>query len=52
MHKMDLTLVQLMHELESAEQSLIEPGGINLRRVLLNLKGNLWLETRTRKRRQ
>ena len=29
MHKMDLTPVQLMHELESAEQSLKEPGSIN-----------------------
>ena len=29
MHKMDLTSVQLMHELESAEQSLKEPGSIN-----------------------
>ena len=29
MHKMDLTLVQLMHELESVEQSLKEPGSIN-----------------------
>ena len=29
MHKMDLTPVQLMHELDSAEQSLKEPGSIN-----------------------
>ena len=29
MHKMDLTPVQLMHELESAEQSLKEPDNIN-----------------------
>ena len=29
MHKMDLTQVQLMHELESVEQSLKEPGNIN-----------------------
>ena len=29
MHKMDLTPAQLMHELESAEQSLKEPGSIN-----------------------
>ena len=29
MHKMDLTPVQLMHELESAEQSLKEQGSIN-----------------------
>ena len=52
MHKMDLTPVQLMHELESAKQSLKEPGSINFMRVLLNLKGNLRVETRTRKRRQ
>ena len=29
MHKMDLTPVQLMHELESAKQSLKEQGSIN-----------------------
>ena len=29
MHKMDMTIVQLMHELESTEQSLTEPGSIN-----------------------
>ena len=29
MHKMDLTPVQLMHELESVEQSLTKPGNIN-----------------------
>ena len=29
MHKMDLTPVQLMHELESVESSLKEPGSIN-----------------------
>ena len=29
MPKMDLIPVQLMHELESAEQSLTEPGSIN-----------------------
>ena len=52
MHKMDLTPVQLMHELESAEQSLKESGGINFTEGSLNLKGNLRVETRTRKRRQ
>ena len=52
MHKMDLTPVQLMHELESAEQSLKSKAISTLRRVLLNLKGNLTVETRTRKRRQ
>ena len=29
MHKMDLTQVQLMHELESVELALKEPGSIN-----------------------
>ena len=52
MQKMDLTPVQLMHDLESAEQSLTEPGSINFTGVLLNLNGNLRVETRTRKRRQ
>ena len=39
MHKMDLTPVQLMHELESAEQSLKEPGSINFTKVFVKPKG-------------
>ena len=52
MHKMDLTPVQLMHELESADNLSQSQAVSILRRVLLNLKGNLRVETRTRKRRQ
>ena len=39
MHKMDLTLVQLMHELESAEQSLTKPGSINFTEGSVKPKG-------------
>ena len=39
MHKMDLTPVQLMHELESAKQSLKEPGGINFTEGSVKPKG-------------
>ena len=39
MHKMDLTSVQLMHELESAEQSLKEPGSINFTEGFFKPKG-------------
>ena len=39
MHKMDLTLVQLMHELESVEQSLKEPGSINFMEGSVKPKG-------------
>ena len=39
MHKMDLTLVQLMHELESAEQSLKELGSINFTEGSVKPKG-------------
>ena len=39
MHKMDLTPVQLMHELESAEQSLKEPGSINFTEGYVKPKG-------------
>ena len=39
MHKMDLTLVQLMHELESAEQSLKEPSSINFTEGSIKPKG-------------
>ena len=39
MHKMDLTLVQLMHELESAEQSLKEPSSINFTEGSVKPKG-------------
>ena len=39
MHKMDLTPVQLMHELESAEQSLTEPGSINFMKGYVKRKG-------------
>ena len=39
MHKMDLTPVQLMHELESAEQSLKEPGSINFTEGFVKPKG-------------
>ena len=39
MHKMDLTPVQLMHELESAEQSLTEPGSINFTEGSVKPKG-------------
>ena len=39
MHKMDLTPVQLMHELESVEQSLIEPGSINFMEGYVKPKG-------------
>ena len=39
MHKMDLTPVQLMHELESAEQSLKEPGSINFTEGSVKPKG-------------
>ena len=39
MHKMDLTPVQLMHELESAEQSLLESGSINFMEGSVKPKG-------------
>ena len=39
MHKMDLTPVQLMHELESVEQSLKEPGSINFTEGFVKPKG-------------
>ena len=39
MHKMDLTPVQLMHELESDEQSLIESGSINFTEGSVKPKG-------------
>ena len=39
MHKMDLAPVQLMHELESAEQSLKEPGSINFTEGSVKPKG-------------
>ena len=39
MHKMDLTPVQLMHELESAEQSLKEPDNINFTEGSIKTKG-------------
>ena len=39
MHKMDLTPVQLMHELESAEQSLKEPSSINFTEGSVKPKG-------------
>ena len=39
MHKMDLTPVQLMHELESAKQSLKEPGSINFTEGSVKPKG-------------
>ena len=39
MHKMDLTPVQLMHELKSAEQSLTEPGSINFMEGSVKPKG-------------
>ena len=39
MHKMDLTPVQFMHELESAEQSLQEPSSINFTEGSVKPKG-------------
>ena len=39
MHKMDLTPVQLMHELESVEQSLKESGNINFTKGSVKPKG-------------
>ena len=39
MHKMDLTLVQLMHELESAKQSPKEPDSINFTEGSVKPKG-------------
>ena len=39
MHKMDLTPVQLMHELESVEQSLKEPDNINFTEGSFKPKG-------------
>ena len=39
MHKMDLTPVQLMYELESAEQSLTEPSSINFMEGSVKPKG-------------
>ena len=39
MHKMDLTPVQLMHKLESAEQSLKEPSNINFTEGSIKPKG-------------
>ena len=39
MHKMNLTPVQLMHELESAEQSLKEPHSINFTEGSVKPKG-------------
>ena len=38
-HKMDLTPVQLMHELESAERSLKEPSSINFTEGFVKPKG-------------
>ena len=39
MHKMDLTPVKLMHELESAEQSLKEPDNINFTEGFVKPRG-------------
>ena len=39
MHKMDPNLVQLMHELESVEQSLKDPGNINFTKGSIKPKG-------------
>ena len=39
MNKMDLTLVQLMHELKSAEQSLKQPSNINFTEGSVKPKG-------------
>ena len=39
MHKMDLTPVQLMHELESVEQSLKKPSSINFTEGSVKPKG-------------
>ena len=39
MYNMDLTPIQLMHELESAEQSLIELGSINFTEGSVKPKG-------------
>ena len=39
MHKMDLSPIQLIHELESAEQSLKEPGRINFTECSIKPKG-------------
>ena len=52
MNKLNLTPTQLMHELESAEESLVKPASVHLAEVLLNPKGNLRVVTRTRKKRQ
>ena len=41
MHKMDLTPIQLMHELESVEQSLKEPCSINFTEGSVKPKGKL-----------
>ena len=42
MHKMDLTPVQLMHELESVEQSLKDPSSINFTEGSVKPKGKPW----------
>ena len=52
MNKLNLTPTQLMHELESVEESLVKPASVHLAEGLLNPKENLRVVTRTRKRRQ
>ena len=48
MNKLKLTPIELMHELESAERSLVKQGSAYHAKVLQNLKGNLRAERRTK----
>ena len=50
MHKMDLTLVQLMHELKSAEQSLTELGSINFTEGSVKPKGKPKVGSKNKKK--
>ena len=52
MHKMDLTPVQLMHEIESAKQSLKEPGNINFTEGFVKPKGKPKGGNKNKKKRQ
>ena len=52
MNKLKLTPVELMHELESAERSLVKQRSLVMLKVLQNLKGNLRAERRTKSRRK
>ena len=52
MNKLKLSPTELMHELESAKESLVKPASVHLTEDSVKPKVNLRVVTRTRKRRQ